>query len=153
MSENNLSFRRPQHAPLPLAKAVQPQHQYEVHKISDYGSGSPIRGRFSSRASSSSPIKGLEDIKEDETLRGKKGQMVAEAYMPTSPVKRSRSPIKQLFAEKGFLGRTTSVKELPSEDNRKKGMKHFGEKFKQRVGGMVGDNIPLMPGHVLMRCA
>lgn len=45
--------------------------------------------------------------------------------------------MKQLFGENGFLGRSTSMKELPSEEYRKKGVKHLGEKFKQRVEGMV----------------
>lgn len=85
---------------------------------------SPSRGRLAFRTPS--PTK-LDDIAENQ-----------EMDYPPSPVKRSRSPVKQLFGERGWLGRSTSMKELPSEEYRKTGFKHWGEKLKQKVGEIVG---------------
>lgn len=141
ISENNLSFRRPHDHNHQSPKTIQPRPEYGPNGISSqYGTGSPSfarpRGRHTSRTPS--PVKGLEDIKEDQTPEGIRDQSPHKAVpmdMPASPVKRSRSPMKQLFGDKGFLGRSTSMKELPSAEYRKKGMKHFGEKFKQRVEG------------------
>ena len=87
-------------------------------------SSSFSRGRTVTRTPS--PVKTLEDIKEDE------------ASMPApSPTKRSRSPFKQMFGENGWLGRSTSMHELPNEKYRKNGIKHWGEKIKQRVENLV----------------
>lgn len=95
---------------------------------------SPVRGRSVSRTPSPtklspsgkvSPTK-LDDIKEDQPTE-----------VILSPTKRSRSPVKQLFGEHGWLGKSTSMKELPSEQYRKSGIKHWGGKLKQRVGEMV----------------
>ena len=80
-------------------------------------------GRGAYRAPS--PVKTLDDIKEEEP--------VAEEERP----KRSQSPIKQLFGEKGWLGRSTSMKELPSEEFRKTGIKHWGGKIKEKMLGKV----------------
>lgn len=101
---------------------------------------SPVRGRSISRTPSptkpppssnlSSPKK-LDDIKEDQPTDP----------LP-SPTKRSRSPVKQLFGEHGWLGKSTSMKELPSEQYRKTGIKHWGGKLKQRVGEMVSISLP-----------
>lgn len=73
-----------------------------------------------------SPSKQLEDIKEDQS-----------AEPELSPPKRSRSPMKQLFGERGWLGKSTSMKELPSEEYRKTGLKHWGGKIKERVEHLV----------------
>lgn len=81
------------------------------------------RGRAAYRAPS--PVKILDDIKEEEP--------VAE----NTPPKRAQSPIKQLFGEKGWLGRSTSMKELPSEEYRKTGIKHWGGKIKEKMLGKV----------------
>ena len=78
------------------------------------------RGRGLSR--SSSPVKLLEDIKEDQTT-----------FSSPSPPKRSRSPMKQLFGEGGWLGKSSSFKQLSDDDYHKKGIKHWGGKIKQRV--------------------
>jgi hypothetical protein len=51
--------------------------------------------------------------------------------------------VKQLFGERGWLGRSTSMKELPSEEYRKTGFKHWGEKLKQKVGEIVGQTSAL----------
>ena len=84
------------------------------------------RGRTITRTPS--PVKTLEDIKEDQT------------YNPTpSPIKRSRSPFKQMFGENGWLGRSTSMHELPNEKYRKTGIKHWGGKIKQRVENLASD--------------
>ena len=79
----------------------------------------------------------MDEIKEDSYIES--------SEVPSSPTKRSRSPMKQLFGERGFLGRSTSMKELPSEEYRKKGVKHWSEKIKQRVGGMTEDVTKLLP--------
>lgn len=84
---------------------------------------SPKRGRVAVRTPS--PAK-LDDIAENPSTD-----------FPPSPIKRSRSPVKQLFGEHGWLGRSTSMKELPSEEYRKTGFKHWGEKLKQKVGEIV----------------
>ena len=81
------------------------------------------RGRLVHR--SPSPVKPLGDIKEEESTAPK-----------TTP-KRAQSPMKQLFGEKGWLGRTTSMKELPSEEYRKTGIKHWGGKIKDKMLGKV----------------
>ena len=77
------------------------------------------RGRAITRTPS--PIKNLEDIKEEASVS------------PNVSPKRSRSPTKQLFGENGWLGRSLSMKELPSEEYRKTGIKNWGEKIKQRM--------------------
>jgi len=56
---------------------------------------------------------------------------------PQSPSKRQRSPMKKMFGENGWLGRSTSMKELPSDQYRKTGLKHWGGKIKQRVEDLV----------------
>lgn len=103
---------------------------------------SPVRGRSISRtpspaklppgARAASPSK-LNDIKEDQP-----------ADFLLSPTKRSRSPVKQLFGEHGWLGKSTSMKELPSEQYRKTGIKHWGGKLKQRVEEMVSISSPAL---------
>lgn len=87
-------------------------------------SSSFSRGRTITRTPS--PVKALEDIKEDQA-----------SISPPSPTKRSRSPFKQMFGENGWLGRTTSMNELPNEKYRKTGIKHWGGKIKQRVENIV----------------
>ena len=79
----------------------------------------PSRGRIATRTPS--PVKQLEDIKEEYSAS------------PKDTPRRSRSPVKQLFGEKGWLGRSTSMKELPSEEYRKTGIKVWGGKLKQRM--------------------
>ncbi|KAL8725314.1 MAG: hypothetical protein Q9181_006459 [Wetmoreana brouardii] len=156
MSENNISFRRPYDHSHFSPNVIQQRMDYDTAgATSRYEGESPSfarsRGRRSSRAPS--PVKALEDIKEDQTPEGIRDQSPHKDIsmeLPASPVKRSRSPMKQLFGDKGFLGRSTSMKELPSEEYRKKGMKHFGAKFKQRVGDMsegVSKFIPASISH------
>lgn len=82
----------------------------------------PTRGRL---PRTPSPTK-LDNIVEDQSTDD-----------PPSPIKRSRSPVKQLFGEHGWLGRSTSMKEKPSEEFRKSAMKRFTAKVKQRVGELV----------------
>ena len=82
------------------------------------------RGRTITRTPS--PVKILEEIKEDQASNS-----------PPSPTKRSRSPFKQMFGENGWLGRSTSMNELPDDKYRKTGIKHWGGKIKQRVENLV----------------
>ncbi len=76
----------------------------------------------------------LNDIKEEQ---GTNSFIENSAAFPPSPIKRSRSPAKQLFGEQGWLGRSTSMRELPSEEFRKTGIKHWGGKLKQRIEYIV----------------
>lgn len=87
-------------------------------------SSSFSRGRTITRTPS--PVKFLEDIKEDQA-----------SDSPPSPTKRSRSPFKQMFGENGWLGRSTSMNELPNERYRKTGIKNWGGKIKQRVENLA----------------
>lgn len=85
------------------------------------------RGQGAYRAPS--PVKTLDDIEEEEP--------VEEEVKENIPPRRAQSPIKQLFGEKGWLGRSTSMKELPSEEYRKTGIKHWGGKIKEKMLGKV----------------
>ncbi|KAI9828088.1 MAG: hypothetical protein M1832_003615 [Thelocarpon impressellum] len=90
---------------------------------------SPTRGR------SKSPVKyHLDDIREDVVVE-----------VPQSVGKRSRSPMKKMFGENGWLGRSTSLREMPDEQYRKTGLKHWGGKIKQRVEGLTEDMTKLLP--------
>lgn len=98
---------------------------YNTGSSQDTDASSSIsRGRTITRTPS--PVKVLEDIREDQTSNS-----------PPSPTKRSRSPFKQMFGENGWLGRSTSMHELPNERYRKNGIKHWGGKIKQRVENLV----------------
>ncbi len=90
----------------------------------------PVRGRAPERAPT--PITYVEDVREDRFLD-----------YPQSPTKRPRSPMKKMFGENGWLGRSTSMKELPSDQYRKHGLKNWGGKLKQRVEDIVNFFHPL----------
>ena len=83
------------------------------------------RGRSMRRTPS--PTKELEDIKE----------VHSPVTPPPSPPKRSRSPMKRMFGERGWLGKSMSMNELPGEEYRKTGIKHWGGKIKKGVGNLV----------------
>jgi len=89
-------------------------------------SSSPSRGRSLLRTPS--PTKQLENIDEDQL-----------PDVPPSHLKRSRSPMKQLFGERGWLGKSMSMKELPSEEYRKTGLKNWRGKIKERVDLLVSN--------------
>ncbi len=132
-SEGNIDFR---------SRAIK-DHNFRVGKTFEGAAGDHYnRSSEDTNASSSlsrgrtltrtpSPVKTLEDIKEDQASRS-----------PPNPTKRSRSPFKQMFGEKGWLGRSTSMNELPNEKYRKTGIKHWGGKIKQRVENLVGLRTP-----------
>ena len=94
-------------------------------------SSSFSRGRSITRTPS--PAKVLEDIKEDHS---------PTPLITHTPRKRSRSPMKKLLGEMGRLGKSMSMKELPSHAFRKDGLKHWGGKVKERVEGLV--NLPFL---------
>ena len=127
LSETDFYDRRQQRAPAVIRSPHFEMGDIErespllsINKGLDSPPESPTRrGRPINRTPS--PVK-LEDIKEDQPMN-----------FPSSPIKRSRSPVKQLFGENGWLGRSTSMKEMPSEEFRKNGIKHWGGKLKQRV--------------------
>ncbi len=64
-----------------------------------------------------------------------------EVYLdePASPIpKRPRSPMKKMFGENGWLGRSTSMRELPTENHRGTGaFRNLGERIRRRVEGLV----------------
>ncbi|KAL9128281.1 MAG: hypothetical protein Q9217_003012 [Psora testacea] len=68
-----------------------------------------------------SPTKELGDIREDQSP------------VTPSPPKRSRSPMKRMFGEGGWLGKSMSMNELPSEEYHKTGLKQWGVKIKKGV--------------------
>ncbi|KAL8707635.1 MAG: hypothetical protein Q9220_007373 [cf. Caloplaca sp. 1 TL-2023] len=143
VSENNIgSYRLNAQKYLPPTPTGDDDGYEPSSKTADYPPDEPSfaqsRGRLP--RCSPSPTRILEAIRENQTPENNFNQRMytdPPKELPESPVKRSRSPMKQLFGDKGFLGRSTSMKELPSEDFRKKGVKHFGEKLRQRVGGML----------------
>ncbi|KAI4284822.1 MAG: hypothetical protein L6R38_001158 [Xanthoria sp. 2 TBL-2021] len=137
--------------------AVQESQRYPDQDILDsqsiYSQESPSFAPPRSRPTprTPSPIKILGDIKEDPISEGFHGQGLQKSLPmdpPASPVKRSRSPIKHLFGERGFFGRSASMKELPSEEHRKKGMKHLVEKLNERMGGMTEGVSKLIPSSI-----
>ena len=143
ISENNISFRPSNYSPQTLPGANSHFKPSDADGLTSWtGSEAPLiargRGRLPDRTIS--PSKALDNIKEDQTpehTHERSHYTSLPMDLPTSPTKRSRSPMKRFFGENGFLGRSTSMKELPSEEYRKKGVKQLGEKFKQRVEGMV----------------
>ena len=94
---------------------------------------SPSRGRALSRTPS--PLKDLSIIKEDPSPEVSPTRS-SDEYLQT-PVKRSRSPVKQLFGEHGWLGKTPGSKDTNNEEARKNGFKHWGDKLRQRVDHLV----------------
>ncbi|KAL9602526.1 MAG: hypothetical protein Q9219_001821 [cf. Caloplaca sp. 3 TL-2023] len=150
-TDNNLSFRR---GHSPQASPSISYHSTESEE-SQHASVKPLfaqeRGRIP--ASKASPAKSLEGIPEDHESGDRysyspQKQLPEIPDLPASPTKRSRSPMKQLFGDRGYLGRSTSMKELPSEEYRRKGMKHLGERLKQRVGGVTGSVSKLIPSSI-----
>jgi hypothetical protein len=126
-SLNNIDFRAPPtnvHN-LRVGKMFAMRDDNTARSSEESGGSAFSRGRSISRTPS--PVKLLENIQEDQTPES-----------PLPPPKRSRSPIKQLFGEGGWLGKSTSMKESPDEEYRKKGIKHWGGKLKQRVEDLVG---------------
>lgn len=112
--------------------AQSPQRRGQVSESHRYqgsadGSGSPVRGRTTSRT----PGKSLSDVIERDEVHVK---------IPEIPVKRARSPMKKMFGEGGWLGRTSSMDEAPDERYRKPGMMDkIKNKFEEFVRG------PAMP--------
>ena len=139
LSEGNLEFRSHN----AQRRAGQTKHrrlasdEIPIRRSEDTAiSSSPSRGAVSSSSSrgrnilrTPSPFK-LEDIEEAS-------RSVEE--LAKFPPQRSRSPMKQLFGEHGWLGQSMSTKDFPSEGHRKKpGLKEWGGKLKQRVEHLVG---------------
>lgn len=85
--------------------------------------------------------RGLEDIEEVQSPVAAAAAAAAAAAPVTPPQsppkKRARSPMKRMFGEGGWLGKSMSMNELPSEEYRKTGLKHWGGKLKQGVSSLV----------------
>jgi hypothetical protein len=65
--------------------------------------------------------------------------------------------MKQLFGEHGWLGKSMSMKELPTAEYRKGGIKHWGGKLKERVEHLVFSpssplNFSALKGGIDRRC-
>ena len=125
-------------------------HLLESHYSMNTGAPSPARVRFSLEENDSPERSPRTPQRHDRPLlrAGSPTKMtfdeiveeIAKEQRATgSPVKRSRSPVKQLFGEGGFLGRSLSYKEAPEDRYRKKGVKHGIEKIRQRMWNKVGD--------------
>lgn len=99
----------------------------------DTNTTSPPLSRGRSMHRTDSPYRGLEDIKEVQS------PVAAAPVTPphSPPKKRARSPMKRMFGEGGWLGKSMSMNELPSEEYRKRGVKHWGGKLKQGVSNLV----------------
>ncbi|KAI9847642.1 MAG: hypothetical protein M1838_000818 [Thelocarpon superellum] len=126
-SEGNLTFLP---GPSPTKHSVERESRpvAAAAALPSHERGSPSRGR------SRSSVKFLDDVPEEE----------AEVSLPPSPVARSRSPMKKMFGEKGWLGRSASYKDM-GHGTPKKGLKHWGGRIKQRVEGLTEDMTRLMP--------
>lgn len=80
-------------------------------------------GGLGGRRKRTGSLRYLDGLKEEVTLDD-----------PPSPYKRSRSPMKKMFGDHGWLGRSMSLKELPVEQPRAStGFKNLGERIKKRV--------------------
>ena len=119
-SENSFKYRQPLHS-YDHAESLVPRLQ-NINPTRDEHSTLPNLSLYGDTSRMSSPLK-PDDIYEDGLF--------------SSASKRSRSQVKQLFGEHGWLGRTTSMKELPSDEYRKKGFRHWVKKSKQRVEEIV----------------
>ena len=62
------------------------------------------------------------------------GQDSTSDYNPHSPPRRSRSPMKKMFGDNGWLGRSTSLKDT---HNHQSGLKMWSGNIKHRVADMV----------------
>ena len=103
---------------------------YNVDELFPSGNESPRRGRSTSPVKQYT-VKYLDDVQEAE-----------EDEMVNHASKRSRSPMKKMFGENGWLGRSSSMWDISNESQKKpSGLKQWGGKIKQRVGGLVGRNL------------
>lgn len=127
-SENNVTFMvapKPMNASR-LNLSANHKHTVSYSKTDERGFPLPSADRGRPPIRTPSPIKRVERAG---------GETMLES--PQSPSTRQRSPMKKMFGENGWLGRSTSMKELPSEQYRKTGLKHWGGKIKQRVEDLV----------------
>ncbi|CAL8578494.1 hypothetical protein XPA_004271 [Xanthoria parietina] len=145
--------RRPGYQEVPAQETPEYSDQEILDSQSIYSQESPSfpppRGRPTPRTPS--PIKILGDIKEDPISEGVNDRSLPRSLPmdpPADPTKRSRSPVKHLFGEGGIFGRSASMKELPSEEHHKKGMKHLVGKFNERMGGMTEGVSKLIPSSI-----
>ena len=136
-SENNVTFRI-ESKPMNASRLDVSNHKhtssYSQLDERRFSMASANRGRDPARTPS--PIKHLE---------GFGGETMLDYSQ--SPSKQQRSPMKKMFGENGWLGRSTSMKELPSEQYRKTGLKHWGGKIKQRVEDLVRSVFFAFPTH------
>ena len=101
----------------------------------DTSSPPQSRGRSTRRAAS--PSKDLADILEIQPVK----------QSAESPPKRSRSPMKRLFAERGWFGKSMSMTELPNDENRRLGLgiRNLKGKLVKGVENLVCPDVMIVP--------
>lgn len=101
---------------------------------------------YQRRGRSTSPVKAqflfYEDMTDKEKIRfleGMKDDIEEDLPrdLPRTLAKRSRSPMKKMFGENGWLGKSPSMYEIANEAPRKSNLKQWSGKIRQRVGGIV----------------
>ncbi|KAG8527510.1 uncharacterized protein KY384_007662 [Bacidia gigantensis] len=131
-SEGNVVFR---HEPPSSSAGSQSSHmvsssEEDRTRISEDTASSSSFSRGRPRLRTPSPNKELERIQEVQPPQSP----------PFSPSKRSRSPLKRFLGEKGWLGKSMSMNEMPSGENRKSPFRSLGSKIKKGVGNIT-DNV------------
>ncbi|KAI9834154.1 MAG: hypothetical protein M1826_005265 [Phylliscum demangeonii] len=143
--------------PLPVTK-YDAAHRQQVHGLAQSRSESHISSLINTSGKAKSrAVHFRDEAQVIAPVRGRHRQGSArkdDAYMPElkeetmmgSPVRRSRSPMKKMFGENGWLSRGSSVKEISSvraseakispPKGRMMGFKQLSEKIKQRVEEM-----------------
>jgi hypothetical protein len=86
---------------------------------------SPVDQSFRGRSRSPTKVQFVEDLRDEVIVE-----------IPQSPPKRSRSPMKKMFGENGWLGRSTSMKEKPNEQYQKTGLDRWRGKLKGLVSAL-----------------
>ncbi|KZF19393.1 hypothetical protein L228DRAFT_42631 [Xylona heveae TC161] len=115
-------------SPYPPMQAV-PNQGHQQRTRTDGFSEEELRGRPAQRSSSRKVAQLLGDIDE----------------IPHLERKRSRSPIKKIFGENGWLGRSKSMKDFAHEKDGRKSLKQLSGKIKQRVDEIAEEMIHLIP--------
>lgn len=75
----------------------------------------------------------------DAGLEANDGRGANNRLSVDEPIKRHRSPTKQMFGAKGWLSRTGSMNDASVNHQRKSGFKHWRGQLKQKAKGIQGD--------------
>lgn len=138
LSEGNIDFRS--------ASAELLANHLNLTKLASneipirYSEDNPISSNSSRFVTSSSSSRGRSFLRSPSPYKLDNDQLpsLSPEKLLNQPPKRSRSPMKQLFGERGWLGRSMSMNELPMVEYRKKSaFKQWGGKLKERVEHLV----------------